>query len=101
MEICSGTSQVAAVPARDRFAVPFLLEQFMPTRHLGVEGILDFVPSGDCVIGEIAQSHVSPGIAISAAFASVMFYSAEFGKARKDACVFDDGPYGSDVAPCR
>jgi serine/threonine protein kinase len=36
-----------------------------------------------------------------ATLAFAMFYSAEFGKSRKDACIFDDGPYGSDVAPCR
>ena len=33
--------------------------------------------------------------------AFAMFYSAEFGKSRKDASIFDDGQYGGDVAPCR
>jgi hypothetical protein len=41
MEVCSRTGQVAAVPARNWFAVPLTLEQFVTPRQVGIAGILD------------------------------------------------------------
>jgi hypothetical protein len=41
------------MPAWNRFVVPFLLEQFVPSSHLGIVRIFDFVPSADGVIREI------------------------------------------------